>query len=1123
MSQLPLPRLPGATEGTTQWRAEKLQMVNWGGFHGHAQMPVAATATLLSGASGTGKSTLLDGYLALVMPSDTPFNGASNDATTGRARGAEQRNLLTYLRGKLDSSREAGTGELTDQVLRGVDAATWGAIAMTFVDDNRRRFTVLRVYLVPRGVTRPGEIIMKMATMDGTLDLRELQPLAQARFDKRALTTRWPQMTVHHTYAEFSQTLFTRLGIGAGGDGAKALRLLARIQGGHQIRTVDGLYKSMVLEEPATYPAADLAANHFAALDASYQAMQTEADKVKVLGRLPDLYQDLDIARATADMIDTFGIHREGDSPFLLWQLRTERRLLRAAVDAVREQRDQVAGQFKEARALEGTLNGQIERNVAQQRANGGDVLETLKRELEDLEGIREQTTIHRTRFEERTASVAQPPSTADDFQRLQENAQQFLAEFEQRQHSIAQRQEALRKTAFPLSQRHDDLREEHKSLQGRTGLVPRRLHEARLAIAHASGIDPDELPFAAELMDLAPGQEQWRKAAEVTLFSVARLILVDQRRLDHLSRAIDPIRLPIRVRFEGVELRPYRDDATDPRYVSGKLIHKDSPFSAWVQDRVRRRGTDALCVDGPGQLRGDGARVTLAGQTRDGSRGAHGDLSDPPIIGFSNAQRIAEIETEIEALAIKLGQLGRQGAELEQQMRTLYQHQQAHQHIIDTDWASIDLATVEEQIRKRERERDRILAASDVLRVLQDEYKHLEREREEASRNKFRAEQRQKELNDLHSKLAQRQDTVDRELDRIDDDATTTLSPAQAEHLDVVFVKVGNVEDLDAFRSNVSRLKSRLAEASREARDNANKATEALCGIFETYQARWEDPNLGTGIDSYTGYREILDNIVATGLHERRQEWRRRLSEWSGQDLVPLNGAFDTAIEDIEERLAPVNAILASLPFGPARDRLRIVLRRLSLEDVTRFRRELKALSSGITQDLPEDEIERRFQRLREFMKLIRPPQQGAKTGTSARDMYLDVRKHVEITAVRVNAAGIEVATYASLGGKSGGETQELVAFIVGAALRFQLGDEDRARPRFAPVFLDEGFVKSDSEFAGRAVNAWKGLGFQLIVGAPLDKVTALEPDMELVLTVTKSAKGYSHITELRPAPDAS
>lgn len=57
-------------------------------------------------------------------------------------------------------------------------------------------------------------------------------------------------------------------------------------------------------------------------------------------------------------------------------------------------------------------------------------------------------------------------------------------------------------------------------------------------------------------------------------------------------------------------------------------------------------------------------------------------------------------------------------------------------------------------------------------------------------------------------------------------------------------------------------------------------------------------------------------------------------------------------------------------------------------------------------------------------------------------------------------------------------------------------------------------------SLFISGAINSHVG-GFQLIVGAPLDKVIALEPYMELILTMTKSPKGYSHITELRPADE--
>jgi uncharacterized protein YPO0396 len=196
--------------------------------------------------------------------------------------------------------------------------------------------------------------------------------------------------------------------------------------------------------------------------------------------------------------------------------------------------------------------------------------------------------------------------------------------------------------------------------------------------------------------------------------------------------------------------------------------------------------------------------------------------------------------------------------------------------------------------------------------------------------------------------------------------------------------------------------------------------------------------------------------------------------------------------------------------------------LRVLHSEDVARFRKQLTQLASGVTADVSDEEAEQRFLKLRAFIALIRKADGAIRSAGASRDMYLDVRRHVEITAVRVDAHGRELATYASLGGKSGGETQELMAFIVGAALRYQLGDEDR-RPRFAPVFLDEGFIKSDSEFAGRSVQAWKELGFQLIVGAPLDKVTALEPSMPLILTVSKSPMGYSHVSRVRGLDDGA
>jgi uncharacterized protein YPO0396 len=1113
----PGPVLFAAGHGTTQWKAETLQVVNWGGFHGHARIPVAPTTTLLSGASGTGKSTLLDAYLGLMMPSDTPFNGASNDAITGRARSADQRNLLTYLRGKTDTNREAGSEELTDQVLRGADTSTWGAIAMTFIDDNTRRFTALRAYFVPLGATRPGDIIMKMATTDGTLDLRDLEPLAASRFDKRATTARFPGMNVHDSYASFAQTLYTRLGIGASGDGGKALRLLARIQGGHQIRTVDGLYKSLVLDEPATYATADRAVAHFADLDDSYTAMVTEADKARLLDRLPAIHDDYEQAQADEVMLNMIGAQRPGDSPFTLWLLRTEASLLSAAVTANRVQFRDSADTHTIACDEEKELTERLAGIDEDKKANGGERLDQLQRELDALEGKREEASRLRARFGDRTACLGISPSTAREFARCQHQAEAFLTAFGEHKQAIDEELGKVREAAYPLTVQRNDLQAEHDSLKGRTGLVPRRLHESRLAIARAVNLEPSQLPFVAELIDIAPGEEQWRNATEVTLYSAARVMLIDSLLLEHVSRTIDPIPLPSRINFQGVDLAPHHEDPGDPQYISGKLQFKDSLFSTWVRERVRRKGTDALCVSDAAELGGGGLRVTPSGQTRQGTRGAHGEISEPPIIGFSNADRIKQIAAGLTALDGQLGDLARKEQELLGRIEDLYERKDAYQHVADCDWAAIDVAGVDQQITERTAIRDAILQDSDVLQKLQAEADKLTKQLDSARRAKYTAEGEQRKLDAAHVSLLGRQQELRQRQDQIRASEAVQLTDAQTEYLDAHFTAVGNPEDLAAFNGNASRLRGRLADAARNARDQAQKAIGSLGQIFEDYQGRWPDPNLGVTMDSYNGYRDILDNIIATGLHERRQEWRRRLSEWSGQDLVPLNGAFDTAVEEIEDRLVPVNAILAGLSFGPANDRLRIELRRLHLDDVIRFRRELKELSSGVTQDLPDTEIEARFTRLRAFMTLIRKPDAGSKA--PIRDIYLDVRKHVEITAARVNNAGIPVATYASLGGKSGGETQELVAFIVGSALRFQLGDEDRARPRFAPIFLDEGFIKSDSEFAGRAVSAWKGLGFQLIIGAPLDKVTALEPYTDLVLMATKSPKGYSHITELRPA----
>ena len=1124
-------------DDTMQWRAALMQLVNWGGFGGLTTVPLRGEATMISGASGVGKSTILDAYTALMMPSDTKFNGASNDAVAGRARGVGQRNLLSYLRGAVDVVDDPRTGRPVEKLLRGKGGDTWGAVAMTFVNDQGGRFTALRTYYVPRRASRSADVQMQLVTHEGALSLQVLEAAVADRFHANTLKKLFPGVRVHRTYAEFSAVLHARLGIGAGGDGAKALRLLARIQAGNQVRSVDELYKDMVLERPTTYAAADRAIEHFDDLDAAYSAMRTEERKLEVLSPITDLHDRQVRATARLAELDSYGVAASGDTPLRQWLLRTHHRLIRDAVDTNRAARERATAELSASTSAERDLASDLEAAKAAHRAAGGSTIQGIGQSIEQEQVVREDRLARRELLQERLLPVvgvtdAEAPDLGDAlmsveaFTVLQLHAREWLSGWEREQERVRRERDVTRDRRFPLSQRQAELRRERASLESRGGRLPARMHELRDEVSRASGIPASELPFVAELIDVAPEEARWRTAVETVLGASARMLLVPLDRLEQFSSAIDGLRLRGRLVFEGVELHLPDLGPADPERVAGKLLFQDSPFSGWVQAHVSEPSRNALCVEDAAGLAGGGFRVTEAGQTRQGRRGTHGRGDSRSIIGFSGEEAVAEIDAELAALEEQLDAVDAEVAELDRRSALLEQQRASYDAIVAARFDDLDVDGSDRRIAELEARREEILGADDQLHALQRQIEELTGRLEEVRRERFGLEARARELGDEHARLVDDEDLVTDRLEAMERSGRVTLTDEQDAALAADFAAAaapGDPDDLERFTETSQRLAERLREAVVDAETELTRVEEELAGIFRVYKMQWDSPNLGATAASYPDYARILEEVRGTGLAERRAEWRRRLTEWSGQDLVPLVGAMAASIEEIEDRLEPINAILRRLEFGGVGDRLRIRLRRLAPAHVQVFMKDLRRLASGTTGEPDEDDLERRFTELSRFMDQLRVPAQvgDAASSSTDRDRLLDVRRHVEISAERYDSLTGELkATYRTLGEKSGGESQELVAFIVGSALRFRLGDELRSRPRFAPVFLDEGFVKADSEFAGRAVRAWKGLGFQLIIGVPLDKVTGLEPHMDELLAITKNSTTHqSWITPIRDA----
>jgi len=189
------------------------------------------------------------------------------------------------------------------------------------------------------------------------------------------------------------------------------------------------------------------------------------------------------------------------------------------------------------------------------------------------------------------------------------------------------------------------------------------------------------------------------------------------------------------------------------------------------------------------------------------------------------------------------------------------------------------------------------------------------------------------------------------------------------------------------------------------------------------------------------------------------------------------------------------VNESLLTAPFNTG---THLVIDTLPREgdEVRAFRQTLRdalsfSLSAGPMGDAAA--AEQRFALLNALVKRLGSQETADKTW---RAVVLDVRQHVEFMARELDdETGREVEVYRRGAGKSGGQRQKLTSTCLAAALRYQLGGQDRALPTFATVVLDEAFDKADAEFTAMAMNIFNTFGFQMIVATPLKSVMTLEP----------------------------
>jgi uncharacterized protein YPO0396 len=146
---------------------------------------------------------------------------------------------------------------------------------------------------------------------------------------------------------------------------------------------------------------------------------------------------------------------------------------------------------------------------------------------------------------------------------------------------------------------------------------------------------------------------------------------------------------------------------------------------------------------------------------------------------------------------------------------------------------------------------------------------------------------------------------------------------------------------------------------------------------------------------------------------------------------------------------------------------------------------------------------------------------------------LFIQCKEHREVagspsggkSATRGGGKRTDVYMHADTGSMSGGERQRFTAFIMAAALSYQLGIAEQGFTTYGTVMMDEAFVLASEEFAGAGIKALHEFGFQLLLAAPenvIDLSRHLGSVTEILRDKRTNRSGVLTAPVIRPKPGA-
>jgi len=1065
-----------------QFRMYRLQVFNWGTFSNLHNVPISEKGFLVVGRSGTGKSTLLDAFSALLVPPRwIEFNAAARETD----RGGRDRNLVSYIRGAWAEQKDGESGEFVTRYLR--QGTTWSALALSYRNFLGRAVTLVQVFCLRGNANGNTDVKRHYMIFEKEFELRDLEEFGKSDLDIRKLKQKFPDISVRSEFRPYCEHFMRLLGIGSD----LALRLLHKTQSAKNLGDLNIFLREFMLDKPETFDVADRLVNEFDELNAAHLSVVTARRQIDTLLPAREKHHQRE------SMLTELSSINELQAGVTIYCDTRRMDLLKEHITALNIDAEGLAGETARQHELLDNHTTVLRDLERQHREIGGDQIEEWEKEKQSLENQRTE----RLRKRDQAAAACKElgwilAETPQGFAEQVGEAREEIEGLEDRNKNVQEElltwhgKKKETESAFSAAAR------EVKALQSQPSNIPADMLELREKIAAAIGISNAALPFAGELIEVKQDESSWQGAIERILRGFALSILVDEHNYPALSNYINNAHLGQRLvyyRTGRTEQFLEKNIKTDSLVL--KLNVKEGVYADWLKAELRQR-FDYSCVESIQAFRTADRALTREGQIKHSKirhekddRRSIGDRRNW-VLGFDNREKLVLFQQQAHELALTIDECNKKIDSLSEQNTKSMARAMLCQTLSDLEWKEIDVVPL----------LDRISTIEKSIREVREGNTELKKMAERISKQESIISQADNELRKTKLAYDKTLDLIKGDEDKLDelkrDVSIIPLTHQQKTGLDERFAQITDnvrLENIERVTTSVSQILSRDAE-----RINAEiaKCEKQLENIFADFKRSWpmDSGDLDATLSSAPDYFAKLTRLETDGLPAHEQRFFELLQTQSNQNLAALSTHLNNARKDIFDRMVLVNDSLRQVPFNRAENRcsyLHIDAGDRQLQEVREFKQDIQqALSHTWNED--RENAESRFIALRKMVERLSSQDHEQKRW---RDLVLDVRQHVEFIGREIDESGVEVEVYRSGAGKSGGQRQKLATTCLAAALRYQLGGDEHGVPMYAPVILDEAFDKADNEFTALSMNIFNNFGFQMIVATPLRSVMTLEP----------------------------